>query len=69
MDSSDICSVISAVYEFFLRIFESNVKSALLYGCETWKSRAEIKNSVQAFLNMCLRKILRLRWPESITNE
>jgi hypothetical protein len=31
-------------------IFESNVKSVLLYGCETWKSRAEIKRSMQTFI-------------------
>jgi hypothetical protein len=52
-----------------IRIFESNVKSVLLCGCETWKSTAEIKRSMQAFINRCLRKILRLRWPEIITNE
>ena len=52
-----------------IRIFESNVKSVLLYGCETWKSTVKIKSSMQAFINLCLRKILRLRWPESITNE
>jgi hypothetical protein len=52
-----------------IRIFESDVKSVLLYGCETWKSRAKIKRSMQAFINRCLRKILRIRWPEIITIE
>jgi hypothetical protein len=51
------------------RILESNVKSVLLYGCETWKSIAKIKRSMQAFINRCLRKILRIRWPETITNQ
>jgi hypothetical protein len=50
-------------------IFESNVKSVLLYGCETWKSTAKIKRSLQAFISRYLRKILRIRWPETITNE
>jgi hypothetical protein len=34
-----------------IRIFESNVKSVLLCGCETWKSTAKIKSSMQAFIN------------------
>jgi hypothetical protein len=53
-----------------MRIFESNVKSVLLYGCETWKSTTKIKKkSMQAFINRRLRKILRIRWPKIITNE
>jgi hypothetical protein len=27
------------------------------------------KKKMQAFINRCLRKILRIRWPETITNE
>jgi hypothetical protein len=52
-----------------IRIFESNVKSVLLCGCETWKSTAKTKRSMQAFINRCLRKIFRIRWPETVTNE
>jgi hypothetical protein len=52
-----------------IRIFVSNVKSVLLCGCETWKSTAKIKRSMQTFINRCLRKILRTRWPETITDE
>ena len=52
-----------------LRIFRSNVKSVLLYGCETWKVTAEITRSLQVFLNRCLRKILRIFWPNIISNE
>jgi hypothetical protein len=50
-------------------IFESNVKSVLLYGCETWKSTTKIRRSMQVFINRCLRKILQIRWPDTITNE
>jgi hypothetical protein len=52
-----------------IRIFESNVKSVLLYGCETWKSTAKTKRSMQVFIYRCLWKILRIRWPKTVTNE
>lgn len=51
-----------------LRIFNSNVKSVLLYGCETWKVTASLTNKIQVFINGCLRKILRIYWPETISN-
>jgi hypothetical protein len=41
-------------------IFSSNVKSVLLYGCETWKLTKKILNSLQGFINKCLRRLLRI---------
>jgi hypothetical protein len=52
-----------------MKIFSSNVKSVLLYGCETWKVTKKIINSLQAFINKCLRRILRIFWPTVVTNE
>jgi hypothetical protein len=52
-----------------LRLFNSNVKSVLLYGCTTWKMTSAIEDRVQVFINRCLRKILRIYWPETISNE
>ena len=40
-----------------MRIFESNVKSVLLYGCQTWKITKNITRKLQNFVNNCLRKI------------
>jgi hypothetical protein len=51
-----------------LRIFETNVKSVLLYGSETWKQTKKNEQDLQAFINKCLRQILNIRWPERITN-
>ena len=51
------------------RLFSSNVKSILLYGCETWKLTKTLLNKLQTFVNTCLRKILRIRWPDRIRNE
>jgi len=52
-----------------LRIFNSNVKSTLLYGCETWRTTKTIQQKIQTFFNTCLRRIFQIRWPEKIRNE
>ena len=51
-----------------LRIFNSNVKSVLLYGSESWSLTQKLENKVQVFVNTSLRRILRIRWPETISN-
>ena len=52
-----------------IRIFNTNVKSVLLYGSETWKVAKTTTNKLQTFVNRCLRRILKIRWPETVTNE
>ena len=52
-----------------LRIFNSNVKSVLLYGCETWRTTKSMLQKIQTFFNTCLRRIYKIRWPEKIKNE
>jgi hypothetical protein len=52
-----------------LRIFNSNVKSILLYGAETWRTTKTALQKIQTFYSTCLRRILNIRWPERITNE
>ena len=52
-----------------LSIFETNVKSVLLYACQTWKVTKSISRKLQIFINKCLRRIFDIRWPEKITNE
>ena len=51
-----------------LRIFTTNVKSVLLYGPETWRVTRSISKKLQTFINKCLRKILKIYWPEKISN-
>ena len=51
-----------------LRIFNSNVKSVLLYGSETWNLTKQIVSKLQSFINGCLRKILKIHWPDTIRN-
>eukprot|EP00105_Crassostrea_gigas_P028092 XP_011449634.1 PREDICTED: uncharacterized protein LOC105343837 [Crassostrea gigas] len=52
-----------------LRILNSNVKSVLLYGSETWSLTMANRKKLQSFLNRCLRNILQIWWPNKITNE
>jgi len=52
-----------------MRIFNACVKSVLLYGCETWLVTNEIQRKIQNFVNRCLRYILRIWWPNIISNK
>ncbi|RUS91574.1 hypothetical protein EGW08_000689 [Elysia chlorotica] len=52
-----------------IRIFNSNVKSVLLYGSETWRTTKTNTQKLQTFINRCLRNILNIRWPEVISNQ
>ncbi|VDO73204.1 unnamed protein product [Schistosoma curassoni] len=45
-----------------VRIFNTNVKTVLLYGAETWGTTKAIVEKIQVFINSCLRKIPRIRW-------
>ncbi|VDO95842.1 unnamed protein product [Schistosoma margrebowiei] len=51
-----------------VRIFNTNVKTVLLYGAETWRTMKAIIQKIQVFINSCLREILRIRWPDTISN-
>ena len=52
-----------------LRIFNTNVKSILLYGAETWRATKGIISRIQTFINNCLRRILKTKWQDKTTNE
>lgn len=52
-----------------IRLFNTSVKSVLLYGAETWRTAVSTIKKIQTFINGCLRRILRIRWPNVITNE
>ncbi|XP_055527022.1 uncharacterized protein LOC129719653 [Wyeomyia smithii] len=48
-----------------IRIFNSNVKSILLYACKTWCISADVTQKLQVFVNRCLRSIIRTWWPHN----
>ena len=56
-------------YKTKIRIFNTNVKSVLLYGADTWRTTINTNKKLQTFINSCLRRILKIRWPETIRNE
>ena len=45
------------------------MKSVLLYGCETWLVTNKIQRKIQTFVNRCLRYILRIWWPNIVSNK
>jgi hypothetical protein len=51
-----------------MNLFKSNVLSVLLYGSETWKMTKGDENLLDTFLHKCIRSILKIHWPEKITN-
>ena len=52
-----------------IRLFNSNILSVLLYGCESWRVTKTNTSKLQVFINKCLRKILKVYWPDKISNE
>ena len=52
-----------------LKLFNSIVVSVLLYGCETWKGLKEIEERVRRFESGCLRRIMKIRWYDMVSEE
>ena len=52
-----------------IKIFRSNVLSVLLYGAECWKTTVSIQQKLEVFQTKCLLRILKIYWPNSISNE
>ena len=46
-----------------IRLFNSNVKSVMLNGSETWRMTRTTIRKIQTFINTCLRRILKIQWP------
>ena len=45
------------------------VRPVLLYGCETWKITKNDERKLNSFQYKCLRRILRIRWQQRMTNK
>ena len=52
-----------------IRLYVSNVRSVLMYGTETWRNNKEVENKMRAFEGRCLRNILKIHWPNIISNK
>ena len=51
-----------------IRIFKSNIIGVLLYGAESWKVTKNITQKLDVFQTRCLRRILKIFWPNTISN-
>ena len=52
-----------------VRVYQTAVRSVLLYGCETWPLRAEDVQKLERFDHWCLRMILKVNWRDRVSNE
>jgi len=51
-----------------IRMFSSNVKLALMIGCETWKVTTQITNKLKMFVDRYLCRLMDMRWPKVISS-
>ena len=52
-----------------IKIYKSNVRSVLLYAAETWRTNQKIESRLRGFESRCLRRILRIRWEQRVSNK
>ena len=52
-----------------LKLYKTLVRPVLLYGSETWKMNVNDNRRINVFESRCLRRILRIRWEDRITND
>ena len=52
-----------------IKIFRSSVLSILLYVAECWKTTVTIQQRLEVFHIKCLQHILKIYWPNTISNE
>ena len=52
-----------------IRIFKSNIIGVLLYGSESWKVTKNIITKLDVIQTKCLRRILKIFWPNTIRNK
>ena len=50
-------------------LFDSNVISVLLYGCQSWRVSKDDVNKLDVFQTKCLRRTCNIFWPNKISNE
>ena len=62
-------NILQKIWKCKVRIFNTNVRTILLYGSETWRISRTILKKVQAFINKRLKRIMTILWSKSIRNE
>ncbi len=64
-----ICYSLSISLKIKLRLFSAIVVPTAIYASETWKASGSINNRLDVFQQRCLRRILKIRFYDHITNE
>ena len=52
-----------------IRLYKTLVKPVLMYGCETWKMNEGDAKKIDVFQNRCLRRIMKIKWQDKVTNK
>ena len=52
-----------------VRLFNSNVISVPLYGCQSWQVNKNDMHKLDVFQTKCLRRICNIFWPNKIYND
>ncbi|KAH9582589.1 hypothetical protein MS3_00000390 [Schistosoma haematobium] len=64
----NICNSKQLLTNFKVRVFNTNVKTVLLYRAEKWRTTTTVIKKVQVFPSNWLRKILNVRWSDTFIN-
>ncbi|KAL9972125.1 hypothetical protein ACROYT_G018376 [Oculina patagonica] len=51
-----------------IRLYKTMVKPVLMYGCESWKMNEGDAKKIDVFQNRCLRRIMKIKWQDKISN-
>ena len=52
-----------------IKLYKTLVKPVLMHGCETWKMNEGDAQKINVFQNRCLRRILKIKWQDKVTNK
>ena len=52
-----------------VQLFKTIVRAVLMYGCEAWKLTKTEGKKLDAFQYKCMKRILRIRWPRTISHQ
>ena len=52
-----------------VQLFKTIVRSVLMDSCETWKLTKREAKKLDAFQYKCMKRVLRIRWPQTISHQ
>ncbi|VDP69755.1 unnamed protein product [Schistosoma curassoni] len=72
LDFADDLALLSHTHEQMqiktTSVAAASTSAVLLYGAKTWRTTTTTIKKVQVFINSCIRKILNIHWPDTISN-